>query len=398
MNSFFSTVSSKLRLYKVVSLVVLLLLIIGVAAGCATSPVVVTPPSQTSSIPPISSSPVSSVYDENTVTALYERSIPAVVEINTVVAASSSSSWPFQSNTPARRGQGSGFFIDGEGHILTNNHVVDNAKTVTVVLHNGKKIEAKVVGTDPQNDLALLQVSPDKLDARAYLPLGNSDTLKPGQMAIAMGSPYGLEGSVTVGVVSGVGRSLPSLPAGASRTMVNVIQTDAAINPGNSGGPLLNSRGEVIGINTAMEVSASRVGFAIPINTAATLLPALLRGGELKSPWLGIQGAAIDRELASKLGLPVERGVYIIGVLKGSPAEKAGLKESGVDDAGQPVVGGDIITAVDNVPVTKTENLLSYFNGKKPGDKVTLSLYRGNQQLTIAVELGEWPKGVPIDR
>jgi S1-C subfamily serine protease len=393
MKSLHSMVSGKLRTPTFASLIVVVMLIAGVVAGCsAGSGIAVVPSSQAGNNPPVASTAtVSPVYDENTVESLYQRSIPAVVEIETVVAARSGAYGPFQSNTPSQRGLGSGFFIDAEGHILTNNHVVEGAKTVTVTLHDGKKIEAKVIGTDPQNDLALLQVSATEVGKITFLPLSNSDNIKPGQMAIAMGSPYGLEGSVTVGVVSGVGRSLPGA---GSRTIVNVIQTDAAINPGNSGGPLLNSKGDVIGINTAVEASGSRIGFAIPIKTVVSLMPALLKGGEVKSPWLGIQGTTIDRELATRLGLAVDRGAYIIGVAKDSPAEKAGLKESGLDNERQPASGGDIIIAVDNVPVVKIEDLISYLNGKKPGDKITLTIYRGNQQTTVSVELGEWPKEV----
>jgi S1-C subfamily serine protease len=392
MRALYSTVSNKLApSSKILSLIVVIMLLTAVLVGCSASgEIKITPPPQAgSNSNTFGSTVVSPLYDENTVVSLYERCIPAVVQIETVREVGPGTLGPFQFNVPDQRGQGSGFFIDGEGHILTNNHVVENAKTVDVVLHNGKKLEAKVVGTDPQNDLALLQVSTAELDKTTFLPLGNSDSIKPGQMAIAMGSPYGLEGSVTVGVVSGVGRSLPS---DSSRTIVNVIQTDAAINPGNSGGPLLNSQGEVIGINTAIEVSSSSIGFAVPINTAKSRLPALLEGGEVKSPWLGIEGMQIDHELASKLGLPVESGVYITGVVKGSPAEKAGLIESGRNSQKEPTKGGDLITAVDNVPVAKVEDLISYFDSKKPGDKVSLSIYRGGKQITISVELGEWGK------
>jgi len=332
---------------------------------------------------------VAPLYDENTVASLYEQTIPAVVEIETVRQIDQNISGPFQFQIPIpeQRGQGSGFFIDGEGHILTNNHVVESAKTVRVILHNGEELDAQVVGTDPQNDMALLKVNTGETGKITFLPMGNSDNVRPGQMAVAMGSPYGLEGSITVGIVSGLGRSLPS---DSSRTIVDVIQTDAAINPGNSGGPLLNSKGEVIGINTAIEANASSIGFAIPINMAKLQLPALLKGGELKSPWLGIEATAVDSELASKLGLPVDSGVYIINVVKGSPAEEVGLVKSALDNQGEPTGGGDVITAVDGVPVTKVEDLLSYFNRKQPGDKVSLSIYRGYNQITVPVELGEW--------
>ncbi len=392
MKTIFSIISTKLAWFsKILSLIVVVMLLTVVLAGCATSgEAKVIPPSQGGSNTNTFGTAVSPLYDENTVVSLYEQTIPAVVEIETIREIDPNISGSFQFNVPNQRGQGSGFFIDAEGHILTNNHVVENAKTVNVTLHNDKKLEAKVVGTDQQNDLALLEVSISEVDKVTFLPLGNSDNIRPGQMAVAMGSPYGLEGSVTVGIISGVGRSLSSA---TSRTIVNVIQTDAAINPGNSGGPLLNSKGEVIGINTAIEAAASSIGFAVPINTAKLQLPALLKGGEVKSPWLGIEATAIDHELASTLGLPVESGVYIVGVVKDSPAEKAGLKAASARDSqGQPASGGDIITAVDNVPVVKVEDLLSYFNNKKPGEKVSLLIYRGNQQITVSVELGEWGK------
>jgi S1-C subfamily serine protease len=384
-----STISKKLSLHsKIVSLIVVIMLLTTVLAGCsASSGTEIASPSQPGNSSNTFGIAVSPLYDENTVTSLYAQTIPAVVEIVTVREASQNIPGPFQFNVPSQRGQGSGFFIDGEGHILTNNHVVENAKTVTVTIHNGKEVEAKVVGTDPQNDLALLEVNTSEICKINFLPLGNSDNIRPGQMAVAMGSPYGLEGSVTVGVISGLGRSLPSA---SSRTIVNVIQTDAAINPGNSGGPLLNSKGEVIGINTAIEAAAISIGFAIPINMAKLQLPVLLKGGEVKSPWLGIEATAIDHELANKLGLPVESGVYIVNIIKGSPAENAGLTAGGRDSQGEPTGGGDIITAVDNVPVTKVEDLLSYFNSKRPGDKVLLSVYRGDKQITVSVELGEW--------
>ena len=357
-------------------------------AGCTTNtqmPAVTT----TSNLPSSTA-----LYDEGTVVSLYQKSIPSVVEIKTVVE-NASTNTPNIFGLPApprqQRGQGSGFFIDNEGHILTNYHVVDGAAKVTVTLQDGKTSEAKVVGTDRQNDLALIQVNDSSVKGMTSLPLGNSDSLVPGQMAIALGSPYGLQGSVTVGIVSGIGRSLPGENR---RTITNVIQTDAAINPGNSGGPLLNSKGEVIGINTAIEAQANGIGFAVPINTAKALLPALAKGGQIKSPWLGISGMAVDKELATKLNLQAESGVYIISVIANGPAEKAGLKAGG-NTQGEPTTGGDVVTAVDNTPVKKVEDMLSYFNSKQPGDTVNLSIIRDGKQQSLPVVLGEWPEQTP---
>lgn len=335
---------------------------------------------------------VAPLYDEATAISLYEKCIPAVVQVESVASVPAPFITPFGLDIPKMRGQGSGFFIDAEGHILTNNHVVDKASTVKVFLSDGTQLEGKVIGTDPNNDIALLQVDAAKIPGLAGLVLADSSAVKPGQMAVALGSPFGLQGSITVGIVSGIGRSIPG---STSRNMTGIIQTDAAINPGNSGGPLLNSRGEVIGINTAIEASANGVGFAIPISTAKKILPELLKGGSIKTPWLGIEGMPVSTDLVDKLKLKTGKGVYVVGVLAGSPAEKAGLVESGRNNQNEATAGGDIITAVDSTPVARVEDLLSYFNGKKPGDKVILSVQRGDQSLSVPVELGEWPEKLP---
>lgn len=335
---------------------------------------------------------VASLYDENTVVSLYDRTIPAVVQIVSVVESPLSKlPNPFSLQIPKQEGQGSGFFIDNQGHVLTNYHVVDGATTVTVITSDGTKYDAKVVGSDPNNDLALLQIDISKASNVAYLVLGDSSKVKPGQMAIALGSPFGLQGSVTVGVISGIGRSIPGSNA---RNITDIIQTDAAINPGNSGGPLLNSSGEVVGINTAIEAAANGVGFAEPINTAKTILPELLKGGSIKTAWLGIEGTPVV-DLPATLKVTTDKGVYIVSVLTGSPAEKAGLVASGKDTQGDPKDGGDIITALDNVPVAKVEDMLIFFNSKHPGDPVTLSIIRGGQPLSVPVVLGEWPDQLP---
>jgi S1-C subfamily serine protease len=315
-----------------------------------------------------------------------------VVQVESAASAPAPFLTPFGLDIPKMRGQGSGFFIDAEGHILTNNHVVDKVSTVKVFLSDGTQLEGQVIGTDRNNDIALLQVDAAKIPGLAYLALADAGAVKPGQMAVALGSPFGLQGSITVGIVSGIGRSIPG---SSSRNMTGIIQTDAAINPGNSGGPLLNSRGEVIGINTAIEASANGVGFAIPISTAKKILPELLKGGSIKTPWLGIEGMPVSKDLVDRLKLKAERGVYVVGVMAGSPAEKAGLVESGRDNQNEAAAGGDIITALDNTPVTKVEDMLSYFDGKKPGDTVTLSVQRGDQQISVPATLGEWPEKLP---
>ncbi|MFC2036218.1 S1C family serine protease [Chloroflexota bacterium] len=324
------------------------------------------------------------LYDEDSVISLYENSIPAVVMV--IVEIESNNNFSF---TAPQGGQGSGFIIDEQGHIITNNHVVENASKVTVILHDDRRLEAEVMGTDRESDVALLQVDTGKLGEVKPLLLGDSDNIKPGQIAIALGSPFGLGGSITIGIISGIDRSLSSA---GQRPIPEIIQTDAAINPGNSGGPLLNSAGEVIGINTAIEVSSTGIGFVVPINTVKSLLPALLKGGEVKNPWLGISAVAISPNLIELLELSVSSGIYVVTVTAGSPAEKVGLIESGSDESGLPSRGGDIITAVDEIEVSAVEDLVAYLNDKEPGDKISLSVHRGNDYFTVEVTLGEWPE------
>ncbi len=324
------------------------------------------------------------LYNEDSVISLYEKSIPAVVMI--IVEIETNGSFSF---TAPQGGQGSGFIIDDQGHIITNNHVVEDAIKVTVILHDDRRLEAEVVGTDRESDVALLQVDAEKLGEVKPLLLGDSDIIKPGQMAVALGSPFGLDGSITIGIISGVGRSFSSA---GQRPNPEIIQTDAAINPGNSGGPLLNSAGEVVGINTAIEVSSTGIGFVVPINTVKSLLPALLKGGEVKNPWLGISAVAISPNLVELLELSVSSGIYVVTVAASSPAEKAGLIESGRDDLGQPGRGGDVITAVDGIEVSAVDDLVAYLNDKEPGDKISLSVHRGGDYFTVEVTLGEWPE------
>lgn len=327
------------------------------------------------------------LYDEEAVVALYERANSAVVEINVAQPTSSR----FWSAVP-QQSQGSGFLVDMEGHILTNYHVVQDAARVRVTLADGRTLDAQIAGTSPADDLALLKVDPQAVKGITPLPLGDSGAAKPGQMAIALGSPFGLENTITVGVVSGVNRSRSSV---LGRPITGMIQTDASINPGNSGGPLLNSRGEVIGINTAIEASASGatgVGFAVPVNTAKDVLAQLLQSTTVKRPWLGIRGMALSQELGELLGLTASRGVYIVTVTPGSPAEAAGLRGAGTGVNGRPGPGGDVITAADGRSVRSVEDLTSYFNSLRPGDTVNLALIRDGQTLQLSVVLGEWPE------
>ena len=325
--------------------------------------------------------------DDDTVVKVYEKVSPAVVYISSTTQRTSG----FFGDMP-QRGAGSGIIIDKEGHVLTNNHVVDGADRVDVTLPDGTVARADTVGYDPVNDLAVVKINVDA-NKLTVATLGDSSKVRPGELAIAIGNPFGLERTVTVGVVSSVGRTFTG---DSGRAILQMIQTDAAINPGNSGGPLLNASGEVIGINTAIESpvrGSVGIGFAVPVNTAKALLPDLLKGGEVKHPMLGISGVAITPALAKELELPVEKGVYVAEVIKGSPAEDAGVKgalsRSSAPRAGVPR-GGDIVTAIDQVAVGKVEDIIAYLDTKKVGDTVKLTVIRDKEEKIIEVKLGSW--------
>ncbi len=325
------------------------------------------------------------VFDENQVTAIYDQASPAVVQIKTSQTVGNGM---FQSS-----GLGSGFLIDAaNGYIATNDHVVDGADQVTVVLSTGKTLTAKVLGTNPAQDLAIVQVNASDVSGITPLALGDSSSLKPGQLAIALGNPYGLSETITVGVVSGLNRTLPST---IQRSISGVIQTDAAINPGNSGGPLLDSQGRVIGINTAIETgqtgSAKGIGFAVPINTLKAQLPQLEQGGTIAPAYLGISALDITPDVKSQLNLSVDSGVYVVNVAPNGPAAKAGVVGAGLGNNGAPNSGGDIITAIDGHSVSAVSDLTSYLDSKKSGDTVALTVVRNGQSQTINVTLGSWP-------
>jgi S1-C subfamily serine protease len=321
------------------------------------------------------------LYSADTVTGIYDNASPAVVEIDTT-----QQSGLFNQLI---EGQGSGFLIDNQGHILTNNHVVDGATSVNVILDNGNTVKADVLGTDAIDDLAVIGVNTSDVQGITPLQLGNSDQVKPGQMAIAIGNPYGLTDTVTVGIISGLNRDV------GGSGLTGMLQTDAAINPGNSGGPLLDVNGTVIGINTAIEAqggtSANGIGFAVPSNVVERVLTSLISGEKVARPWLGISATAITPTLAQNLNLTVSQGVYVISVTSGSPADNAGLKGGNLDASGAPAAGGDVISAVDGRDVKTVQELSSYFNTKKVGDTVTLTVIRDGSSMNLQVKLGAWP-------
>lgn len=288
------------------------------------------------------------------------------------------------------QGSGSGVVIDQRGLIVTAAHVVAGASTVQVQFATGERQTARVLGVDEANDLALLQV--DRLpDGIPVAPLGDSDTVQVGDVVIAIGSPFGLSGTVTQGIVSAVNRSWN--PPG-DRLRTGLIQTDAPINPGNSGGPLFNADGEVIGIATMIESPIRGnvgIGFAVPSNTVKRVLPQLEQGAQLQPAWLGISGNDLDAATAQRFGLDVDRGVIVLNVVPGSPAARAGLRPAQI--RGNDIASlGDVIVALDGEPVQGMEDLAARIGAHQPGDTVELTVIRDGQRETVRVTLGSWPQ------
>ncbi len=341
--------------------------------------------------------------EEQLLINIYKRVNPGVVHIR-VVTMVDTSEWfpdlPEHEGLPDQyqEGTGSGFVIDKEGHIVTNNHVVADAEEVQVTFSNGTSVRARVIGADPDSDLAVIQV--DVPDSELYpLSLGNSDDLEIGQRAIAIGNPYGLRGTLTVGIVSGLGRSLQlgreSTVLGNRFTIPELVQTDAAINPGNSGGPLLDSLGQVIGVNTAYESDASGVGFAVPVSTVRRVVPKLIASGRYVYPWLGISGTDLSLDLVEAMDLPVEQGAIVMSVTPDSPADRAGLRGSDetVEKSGLELqIGGDVIIAIDGQPVREFDDILVYvLNRTEVGQQVTVTIIRDGREQPVKVTLGERP-------
>jgi S1-C subfamily serine protease len=287
-----------------------------------------------------------------------------------------------------QEGQGSGFIIDKEGHILTNYHVIADARQVEVTLHNRKKLRATVIGTDRSHDLAIIQI---KDIALSPMVLGDSRNLQVGQKVYAIGNPFGLSGTLTRGIVS----SIRSVQEPDGMTIDEAIQTDAAINPGNSGGPLLNWHGEVIGINTMIASNVGQsagIGFAIPINTAKAVLNDLVTLGRVRRPALGIRTIPITPELAEQMGLAADYGLLIVQAVQGGAADRAGLR-GGSERAylgNVPIMlGGDLIVAIDGEKVDDQQTLSQMMNNHRAGDTVKMTIYRGKKQLDVTVTLGE---------
>jgi len=315
--------------------------------------------------------------------SVYKKNIPSVVNVT-----SRAMTFDFFYGLVPQEGQGSGFVIDKEGHILTNYHVIADARQVEVTMHNRKKYKATVVGTDPSHDLAVIQIKAPELIPAV---LGDSRNLQVGQKVYAIGNPFGLAGTMTRGIVSSI-RPVRE-PNGAM--IDEAIQTDAAINPGNSGGPLMNWHGEVIGINTMILSNSNQsagIGFAIPINTAKAVLNDLMTLGRVRRPALGVRTVPVSPELAEEIGLPVDFGLLIIGVVPGSSAEQAGLR-AGSERAylgNIPIMlGGDLIVAIDGEKIQDQDDLTQMMNNHRAGDSVKVTIYRNKKKMDVEVSLGE---------
>jgi S1-C subfamily serine protease len=317
--------------------------------------------------------------------AVYRRVLPSVVNITSRAVI-----FNFFYGTVPQEGQGSGFILDKAGHVLTNFHVVEGAnRGIEVKLSNKRSYKATVVGSDKTHDLALLQIDAPNLEA---VTLADSSELAVGQKVYAIGNPFGLSGTMTRGIIS----SIRSIRNGDGAPIEDAIQTDAAINPGNSGGPLLNSRGEVIGINTMIASNgaeqSSGIGFAIPINTAKAVLADLTRYGKVRRPSLGIVSYAIGPDLAEQIGLAADYGVLIQKVIPGGAAERAGL-HGGNEQAyvgNTPIMlGGDLIVAIDGQQITDPQDISVIMDKHQAGDTISITVLRGRRQMTVKLTLGE---------
>lgn len=332
---------------------------------------------------------------ENTLGTIYQNTENSVVQITSTVSQTRSNiiinGNPLQQQSTRL---GSGFVYDENGHIITNNHVVSGVNQVQVTLSNGDSYSAKVIGTDEFEDIAVLEITDDySTENLKPLPFADSSMIRIGDSVIAIGNPFGLSNTMTVGIVSQMGRLLPNQELGFS--IPGIIQTDAAINPGNSGGPLINTNGQVIGMNTAIQSGTGEfagVGFAVPSNTIKRVVPDLIKKGSYDHPWLGISGITLSPQLVEKLNLPKNyHGALVSSVIKDGPAEKAGLKDA-LFTAKQEIASADIIIAIDDVPVKRMDDVIAYISeNKSVGDHASLQVYRSGEIINLDLELEKRP-------
>ncbi len=319
--------------------------------------------------------------DEKNTIRIYESVNASVVNITNIAV-----TYDFFMNPIPSQASGSGSIISQQGHILTNSHVVKDAKRLMVTLSDGSKWAAKLVGADPVSDLAVIQI---KAPAKqlTVIPMGQSDHLRPGQKVLAIGNPFGLERTLTTGIISAIRKHIKT----DASEMEEVIQIDAAINPGNSGGPLIDSDGKMIGINTAIFTPSGGsvgIGFAVPINTALNILNELIEKGYVAYPWLGIETQMLVPELAEALSLPVQNGVMVARISRGGPAHRAGIRGGNH----RVEVGNAIIVALNGEPFKTGVEFHEVLKSKKPGEQIALTLWRGKTKKTVSVRLGERPR------
>ena len=320
---------------------------------------------------------------------IYSQAAPAVANIVTRTL-----EYDVFFDPVAVNGAGSGFVFDPRGYILTNYHVIEGAQQIEVTLGDRSHYTAKVLGSDQRNDVALIQIDPPRGKQLPFLTMGDSDGLQVGQSVLAIGNPFGFESTLTTGVVSALKRTVQTDPQ--SQTFIDgAVQTDAAINQGNSGGPLLNSRGEVIGINSAIyspSGAAAGIGFAIPINTARQIAQDLITQGKVRHATLGIEARAFGSGVADALGLPVQQGLLIERVLPNGAAQAAGLRggtRMAIIGMRRVMIGGDVLVSIDGQPINEDFDLTLMLNRKRPGDMVTLGIYRGSQKIEVKATLRE---------
>jgi putative serine protease PepD len=328
--------------------------------------------------------------DEQINIQVYAKVSPGVVNITSIVV-----EYDFFLSAYAREGTGSGVVLDLDGNILTNNHVIEQSQELEVALPDQTKYRARIIGQDPQNDLAVIRLVGAPKERLHPVALGDSSSLKVGQKVLAIGNPFRLQNTLTTGIISSLGRKIRG---DAGNLIDNVIQTDAAINQGNSGGPLLNAAGELVGVNT-MIVSPSGgnigIGFAVPVNTVRRVITDIIKEGHVLRPWMGVEGYQINEALASALDLPVKSGLLVARVYRNSTADVAGLRgysEVAILYNERILAGGDIITEIDSKPVNSQDDLNLILESKRPGDAVRLTYYRGRTKNQKSVELIEQPR------
>lgn len=350
---------------------------------------------------------------EQVLTGIYSRVVPSVVQIRTVRKVGQQFTFPHVPEIPGfpfqnppetpqspndlyQRSAGSGFVWDDQGHIVTNHHVIDGADKVTVIFPDHTQLEAKVLGSDPDSDLAVLQVQVNDVTNHP-VELGDSASVRVGQLAEAIGNPFGQEFTITSGIISAVGRTIRS--GNSQFSIPRVLQTDAPINPGNSGGPLLDRHGRVIGVNTqiiSQSGGSTGIGFAVPINTAKQVVPTLIKDGKYEYAWLGISGTTMTPDAAELMNLPRDtKGALVIDLSQGGPADQADLQGSDTTQSQDGIdyrLGGDVITSVDGHPIQDMDQLISYLiENTAPADKIDITLIRDGETKTVTVTLGKRP-------